>query len=255
MKSLNMFLIFLRQSFNRKLCFCVLFTTMIMSGAIVGLIDSNASAWYLLSMAINGSGAVSLLICVIPIMPYASSLAEEYEANMIRYYTIRTGTAAYLVNKMIVSFISGFVTMFLSQLLFLLIFVNFLPLFNIPTSDYAYEQLMANGKVIIGITMFMIHMSLSGALMAVIAVFVSTIVPNKFAAVSIPVIVYFTLSRIFQLGTNIPKFLIPAYLIEGVAGMENPIMELMLKFFTVVILSALAVVLGKIGLKRRIANA
>lgn len=250
-----MFFIFVKQSFNRKLCFCVLGTMIIMSGAIVGLISPTASVWYLLNKAIVGSGVVSLLICVVPIIPYASSLAEEYETNMIKYYTIRTGTAAYLINKMIVSFISGFVTMFLSQLLFLLIFVKFFPLFHTPHTYYAYEQLMLNGEVMKGLIMFMSHMSLSGALMAVIAVFVSTIVPNKFAAVSVPVIVYFTCSRIFNFGTNVPKFLLPSYLIEGVVGIENPVMELMIKFFTILILSVFAVVLGYIGLKRRIANA
>lgn len=238
-----------------KLYFCVLGTMIIMSGAIIGLIDPLASVWYLLENAIIGSGVVSLLICVIPIIPYASSLAEEYETGMIKYYTIRTGTTAYLINKIIVSFISGFVTMFLSQLLFILIFVNFFPLFNTSHTDYAYEQLMLNGKVMKGLTMFMTHMSLSGALMAVIAVFVSTIVPNKFAAISVPVIIYFTFSRIFHFGTNVPKFLSPSYLIEGIVGIENPVTELMMKFFTIIILSALVVIFGNIELKRRIANA
>ena len=256
MKSLSMFLIFLKQSVNRKLCFCVLFTTLIMCGAIVGLMDSTtASVWYLLDKAIVGSGVVSLMICVIPIIPYAISLAEEYETGMMKYYTIRTGRTSYLTNKIIVSFVSGFMTMFLSQVLFVLIFVQFFPLFNTSRTYYAYDQLMQNGEVIKGFVMYMTHMSLSGALMAVIAVFVSTIIPNKFAAVSLPVVIYFTLSRIFHVGGNLPKFLMPAYLIESVVGMENPVMELTLKFITVIVLSASVIVFGNIGLKRRIANA
>ncbi len=250
-----MFFIFLKQSFNLKLCFCVLGTTMILSGAIMKLMDPTASVWYLLDKAVSGSGVVSLLICVVPIIPYAATMAEEYETNMLRYYTVRTGTTTYFINKIIVSFISGFATMFLSQLLFVLIFVNFFPLFNHPSTYYAYEQLMVNGEVVKGLTMYMVHMSLSGALMAVMAVFVSTIVPNKSAAISVPVILYFTFSRIFQLGTNMPKFLIPAYLIEGVVGMENPVTELTMKFFAVIMISAFILIFGHIGLKRRIANA
>lgn len=254
MKSLKMFFVFLKQSMNLKLAFCVLTTTIIMSGAIIGLTDPSSSVWYLLDKAVVGSGVVSLLICTIPIIPYGLSMAEEYETNMMRYYTIRTGTVSYLINKMIVSFISGFLTMFLSFLLFVVIFVQFFPLFSDTHTYYAYEQLMVNGEVMKGFTMFMTHMSLSGALMAAIAVFVVTIIPNKFAAISFPVIGYFTLSRIFHVGVNLPKFLLPAYLIESIVGMENPYTELMLKFLTVTVISVFMMIFGCIELRRRIAD-
>lgn len=254
MKWHNLFFTFLKQSINLKLGACVLTTTIIMSGVIIGLIDPGSSVWYLLDKAMVGSGVVSLLICTIPIIPYGLSLSEEYETNMMRYYTIRTGTVRYFINKITVSFISGFLTMFLSQLLFVLIFIPFFPLFNKMHTYYAYEQLMQNGKVIKGLTMFMTHMSLSGALMAAAAVFVSTIIPNKFAAISVPVIVYFTLSRIFNLGINLPKFLLPSYLIEGIVGIENPNTELMLKFIPVMVILVLLMLFGSVELKRRIAN-
>lgn len=255
MKARNMFFIFLKQSINQKLWLCVVVTTLIMSGAITGLLVPNTSVWYLLDKSIVGSGVVSLLICVIPIIPYGLSVAEEYETGMMRYYTIRTGRTIYFVNKTIVSFVSGFMTMFLSQLLFIVIFMQFYPLFQTPHTYYPYEQLIVNGEVLKGFVMFMTHMALSGAFMSVIAVFVSTVIPNKFAAISVPVIVYFTSSRIFDIGSNLPKFLIPSYLIESVVGMEDPNKELMLKFCTVIVLSVLLMIIGNIILKRRIADA
>lgn len=250
-----MFFSFLKQSINRKLWFCVLVTVVIMSGAVAGLFGPTASVWYLLDKAMIGSGVVSLLICVIPILPYGGSAAEEFETGILRYYTIRTGRTVYFANKVLVSFISGFLTMFLAQAAFILIFLPFYPLFGHGHTYYAYEGLMKNGEVLRGVLMFMAHMSLSGALMAAAAVFVSTVIPNKFAAISVPVIVYFTCSRIIPVGSGVPEFLNPAFIVEGIVGMKDPNTELLVKFCTVVILSALFAILGNLLLKRRIAHA
>ena len=255
MKGLHLFCTFLKHSLNKKLCFCVLLTTLIMSGTVSGLMNEDSSVWYLLDKSLVGSGVVSLLICVVPILPFAASLAEEFETNSIRSFTIRTGTGMYLLNKIIVSFLNGFIVMLLSQLLFILIFINFFPVFTQPHTYYAYEQLMMDGKVFQGMALFTIHMSLSGSLMAVMAVFVSTIIPNRFAAISVPVILYFTLSRIFPATANIPKFMIPSYLVECPVGMKDPMMEIMCKWMVVSVLAILAFVFGYIALRRRISNA
>ncbi len=253
----NMFFIFLRQSVNWKLWLCGVITTLIMSSTIVGLFAPSTSVWYLLSMAMGGSGAVNLVICILPILPYGGSMAEEYETGIMRYYTIRTGRTIYFVNKIIVSFISGFLTMFLAQLLFIVIFMQFYPLFGSASAvePYGYELMMVNGEVGKAFLVFMVHLSLSGAFMAVIAVFTSAVIPNQFAAISVPVIVYFTFTRIIVADANLPKYLKPSNLIANAMEVENPYTELLVKFCTILVFSAILVILGNPVLKRRIADA
>lgn len=68
---------------------------------------------------------------------------------------------------------------------------------------------MEEGNVLLGFLLYASHHGFSGAITAVCAMWFSTLLPNRFAAATAPLVIYFTLLRIRNWG--FPSLIDPVY--------------------------------------------
>lgn len=109
---------------------------------------------------------------------------------------------------------------------------------------------MMNGQYRKGFLLYIIHHSLSGAVVSVCALWFSTLIPNRYAAAAAPMILYFTLLRLTG-RMDMLHFLHPLYWVNAVYSGETVLETILLKL---AISAALSTVMGcfvKINIDRR----
>lgn len=243
---------FKRAVFSIQFGFSILGITAMMFAAIVGMISENSSIWYLMGLSIGGSGITSMTFCVLPVFAFGLSYAIENETHAERYWIVRAGTGTYAWSKMITSAISGFLTVFLGISLFAVILLPIWPFYNQPCTDYTYELLMRDGKVLLGFLLYASHHSLSGAVMAVCAMWCSTLLPNRFVTTVAPMTLYFTILRFRN--NNFPSLLDPIYWNSGIYDTETAGKTILIKIITSMILCMIMGIFIKINIDRRLLN-
>lgn len=247
----------LRQALSWRLVVCGGGVTLIMVGAISGLLDgssSNCSVWYLLDHSIFGSGAFATAICILPALTYSVTLPMEWKTSAAPYWIVRTGISPYVISKMIVSAIAGLLTLVMGMLLFVGIFSIWYPIYISPHTNIAYDALLAEGKIGAGLAGYILNYGLSGALAAACGTFVATFISDPFVAASSPLLVYFTLTRLTS-GKNLPGMLNPLYWMEGIVGTSSAGQALLEKFLVVAVLCTGMSLVAIRQMKRRVRNA
>lgn len=187
---------------------------------------------------ISGSGNFILIVGLFPLIPYATTFASEWETRATSYWLIRSGVRNYAANKVIVSAFSGFLATFAGILLYALFLMIKLPLFTEITTFDAYTPLLEAGMPVRYLLVSAAHLSLSSALFATAALWISTYIPNRFTAISAPIVLYFTLYRLTRFW-DLPPFLHLSTLFEGTYHAGSPQATMFLKLGTVVILCTL----------------
>lgn len=203
--------------------------------AIAGMLtDNHVSIWYLMDLSIQGSGIDSMTKCILPVFAFGLSYASEWEQKAQRFWLVRAGADAYAFSKVAVSFLSGFLTIFVGIGLFIVILLPFYP-FYLPWSDSLYELLAAEGRVLAGLLLYMTHHGLTGGLTAVCSMWFSTVMPNRFAAAAAPFVLYFALRRITE-RMGLPGYLSPTYWVSGVYYAETAAQTIAIKLATTIVL-------------------
>lgn len=255
MKLLRALWVQLRQMFSWQLALCGALAALMMELSVAGIIAdhisgraSYTSVWYLA----NSTGADLLTLFVLPALPFAMSLAQDWDSRALPYWAAREGVARYTVSKLLASALAGFLTVALGLVLFVLINGAYLPWFA-PCSGVDYETLFEEGHILLGWTGYILHMSLSGALIGALGMFTSIIVPNRFVAVSAPLAIHLTVMRV------IPTELIspisvwhPVNWVEGMHYTASPGRTLLEKLLLTAGFCALMCGLGCVRMKRRL---
>ena len=246
----------LRQALSWRLVVCGVGVTLVMTGAISGLIvdSSEPSVWYMLNKSILGSGAFSTAICILPALTYSVTLPMEWKASATPYWIVRTGISPYAISKMIVSAVAGLLTLAVGMLLFVGIFSIRYPIYISSCTDTAYDALLAEGKIAAGLAGYILNYSLSGALAAACGTFVATFIPDPFVAASSPLLVYFTLTRLTS-GKNLPGILNPLFWMEGIVATSSTGQAILEKFIVIAILCTGMSLAAIWQMKRRVRNA
>lgn len=193
-----------------RFCLGVAGVSALMLASVFGIQSSGESVWSLMRLAIHGNGFESIELCVFPVFAYGMSYALEWEQKVQRFLLIRSGVKEYMISKLAVCFLSGFLTVFLGLAVFIVLWCPFYPLYNHPVTPFQYESLMSEGKVLEGYLYYMVHQGITGGISAVCGVWISTIRPNRFAAAASPLVLYFCLLRVAE-GLTIPEVLKPLY--------------------------------------------
>jgi hypothetical protein len=218
--------------------------------------EAFTSVWYVLTMTVQGSGSATIILLMLPIFPFALSLAEEWEERAVNFHLIRTGSNRYALTKITVASVTGFLVIFAGLLLFVLAKCLTLPLF-IGSASNIYNMMGEQGKALTGIMLYIIHFGFSGSITASCAVLVSTFVTNRFVAAATPVVLHFTLLRFIS--TNLfpyeMLYLHPIFWIEGVYEFESPWVTLLVKAVTAVVLCAVMFAITRYKLRRKLAYA
>lgn len=229
--------------------------SLIMFAAVPGLLgDTSSSVFYLMDLSLPGSGLSSMVLCILPVFAFAISFASEWEEKAVSFWIVRTGVVRYTISKIVVSAVSGFMTIVVGMILFILVLRPWFPLFTTVHTDLSYETLMVQGHVYAGLLLYISHFALSGALTAVCAMWISAYLPNRFVVATAPVVLYFTSLRITG-RLELPAYLDPVFWVGGIYNVASPVATLLTKLVTVIILCCIMCVAATLQMKRRISHA
>lgn len=220
--------------------FAVCGIAVVMIFGIWGLIEDQSymSVTYLYGMAMGG-GSLFLMTGILPLFAYATTFASEWEQRATSFWLVRTGVRRYAISKVLVSALSGFLTTFVGLALFVLIIRIKLPLSSDASAGGSvYASLVEQGMPIQYFLFHITHFSLTAALFAVIAIWVSTYIPNKFVTIAAPLVIYFVTFR-FTTQLPIPEYLKADSIVELIYDAGSPSASLLIKLGIVVLLCTL----------------
>ena len=231
----SLFTVHLRQAIiSIRFVLSVCGVTLVMLFTIWDLeVYEYADAIYFYGLALGG-GIFVLITGILPLFPFATSFATEWNNRATNFWMVRTGVRNYSVSKVLASGISGFLTTAIGLVVFTLLMRIRLPLFVQSSTGDPYEYLLLVEMPISYLFFHITHISLTAALFAVIALWVSTYLPNKFVVLAAPLVLYFIVHR-FTTQLDIPEYLKAMNIVEGMYNAGSPIATLLIKLGTVFI--------------------
>lgn len=213
---------------SKGLYIAVFGTFLVICLGVSGLLSDGGDVIFLLGMAINGSSAILLIVCVFPTLALSTTFATDWNEASFRPWMIRTGIRAYVWAKILVCAISGFVATFLGIALFVVVFSFARPLFLKVQAFNAYSGLLQLGRVYSYLLLFITHISLSSSIFAVLALFASAYFQNSYTAVAMPVVIYMFAVRLSE-AVRPPAFLSLSTVIETAYNAGSPLRSIALK--------------------------
>lgn len=221
-----------RAILSRRFFFGICFLLAAMMLSIAGLISNAADAIYLLGLTRSGSANSLLFLCLLPMLPFATSFAAEWNEKATNFWIIRLGCLRYSLSKVVISALSGFLFTATGMLIFLLVLSFKIPLFVRSSSGDVYAQLLDAGHPGRYLFFYISHFALSSSLFAVAALWVSTLIPHVFTSIAGPLVIYFAAHR-FTTTLDIPNYLKAGYIVESITGQGTPWQALLTKLGTV----------------------
>lgn len=200
---------------------------------------------------VRGSGIFIMTLAILPLFPFSLSYAEEHNEKNLSFWVIRAGVKSYIMTKYIAAVLSGMLSYVVGTLLFILACSLRTSLFYHISSWNAYVSLLENGQIMLYLVVILIHFSFSAAIFCGLTMCVSVWFSNRFAAVILPMVVYFMIGRMMA---NMPWYFTIIGLIEGVVDAGTVGLSLLVKgAVSLVLLTVMAgIVLD--GAERRMRN-
>ena len=174
-----------------------------------GSIDSVLTGFF---WAIDANGSYMVLLCLLPIFPYALVYVREWNERATPFWMIRTGVRPYMVAKLIVTAVSAFLAVFLGILLYACTQRLFLPWGSVGQGGIHYD----GDSVAICLLLTASYKGVSAMLVAVCALWVSLYISNVYAALIGPSILYWLALRLDTF--SLPPILSPTYWIQAYGG-------------------------------------
>ena len=138
----------------------------------------------------SGSGSADLLIMVFPLLPYTLAYAREEQENAVGFWVVRSGAGKYMAAKVTASCLMALasVMVFFAILAVILLLKGHL-LYNpkLEVLQDPYDILRLIGHPVGYLLLYSAHYGLGGALMAGCAVWISSLYPSWFLALTGPV--------------------------------------------------------------------
>ncbi|GAF66844.1 hypothetical protein BTS2_3749 [Bacillus sp. TS-2] len=218
---------------SSRFLICVGLVTLSLFMVSFSFIQSEQTVLQLLTLALGGTtGILMLILGTFPLLPFAISYATDWEQKTTSFWMIRSGVLQYAIHKCLMSAVSAFLVTSLGLTLFISIMSIWLPLFSTEIAIEAYQPFLVDGKPVLYFFFHITHFSLSASLFAIVALWVSTMIPNKFVALATPVVLYFVAHRLTTT-LNIPVYLKALTIVEGYYNGGTPYLSLSIKLVTV----------------------
>lgn len=242
-----------RALFSVRFFACCFLVCLIVIFTSIPLIHPDQGAIELLEASLGGSsGNLMLVLALVPLIPFTLSFGMEYQQKAILPWIIRSGVKSYALGKLSLSLISAFLTTAIGLAFVVLILSIWLPVHQHGVGTEAYSIYLVNGQVIRYLIFYIAHISLSSVLFAMIAFWVSTMMPNRYVTLAAPVVCYYLLHRLTS-SLNIPVQFKAMYIFESVYDAGTVWSSFLLKLMTVLIISLPLAYLSYINIKRRVA--
>jgi hypothetical protein len=186
----------------------------------------------------SGGGNTILVVGILPLIPFATTFASEWEERAVSFWIVRSGICNYAVSKVMVSAVSGSLATLAGILVYALLLLIKMPLFSRISTGDAYAPLLEAGRPVRYLLYSAAHLSLSSALFTVAALWISTYIPNRFTALAAPAVLYFALFRLTRFW-DIPPYLQIGTIVEGTYHAGSPLASMLFKLGTVTLLCLL----------------
>lgn len=216
--------------------------------------DRSCTVFYLLSM-LMGSGMEGVGFFILPVFAFGLSYASEYREGADRLLVARVGCSRYITSKIITCAVSGFATVFMGMVIFIMLSGITHPLYRLGYSHtyLQYAELIAEGMVWKGYLLYMLHLGLSGSITSVCALWLSALKPNVFFAATAPFLLFFTITRITS-GKQLPGLLDPTYWYAAVYEMGTVGSTILARIAVVLVLCTVMGMAASYHIKRRLRN-
>ena len=186
--------------------------------------ENAISGWSVL----RGMGSFIMTLAIFPLLPFSLSYADERNERVLPFWIVRIGIKSYMCEKFIVSVLSGMLAYMGGMLLYLLFACLQFP-FHVGGSSAvdAYSEWLEQGKPFLYFFISVFHYSFSAAIFCGLAVCLSVYIPNRFAVIMLPILIYLLLVRIGEF--NYFSWLRPGSLIESITDAGTPLLSLLVK--------------------------
>lgn len=192
----------LKSDFQRAICsysflFATLGVTLLVSSSGYTMIWGG-SILEALQSGVWGNGVEIVINSILPLVPFAISFATEWKEHSYLFYISRVGVERYILSKLLVSAVSGFLVLLVGLSLSVPILKLLAPEYPMAMAGHGVfvESLHLEGHVFAAFAAFIADYALIGWLTSVCAVWFSTYVPNAFATLAAPFMINFTLLRL-----------------------------------------------------------
>ena len=136
------------------------------------------------------SKAVRALAPILATLPFSASYIEELETKFVRFFLVRSGYTAYILNRITICYIlGGNIFVIGSILAWQIATVIFLP-FEITALETASDTVSLAKNILL--------LGLNGGLWSTIGMTISTIMESKYIAYASPFIVYYLLVILYE---------------------------------------------------------
>ena len=194
----------------RRAVFSVSFAAAVFFMALLELLSSGLmlknpgfTVVEILDNLFGGTGASTILIGMLPLLPYALSYAKDMEEHALCFYMAREDTAVFMLCRFFTACFSALLSVMasffvLAAVLMSLGYPLYTPQYFVDnSSDITYMQFLADEKPLSYMIFYSMDKGLGAAMMAGCAVFLSTLVPNSFFVFCAPICIYFLALRLF----------------------------------------------------------
>lgn len=209
--------------------------------------DKSSDLLYVIDLMIN-LGLFKKVIVFFSAIPFVTVFCQDYNSGYINSVVSRSGEKSYILSNMVICVVSGFSAVFLGIMLFSGIILPFFPL----KASSVYTNIASNTPFIYLLFLISIF-SLYAAMWTAAGLAMSSILPDKYAALGSPLIFGYILE---ELTLKLPPHL-------NLYAMSHPGWEILGKsvfldyFYTISVFVFVIVISGCIFshfVKRRIRN-
>ncbi|MCB8818088.1 hypothetical protein [Desulfosporosinus shakirovi] len=155
---------------------------------------------------VAGMQGFSLLSVIFATLPYSTSFCTDWSNQFIRSSVIRTNINSYSISKVFTCAFAGGSAVAIGEILFMLILHMKLPLVDSESHMFAnavsapiYGSLLSDGNYIVYFAAQIVIVFFASAFFAVLALCISTYLPNVFVTMASPVLFFYFFIRIPQL--------------------------------------------------------
>lgn len=202
-----------------------------------------------------GSGGVEMVIyMILPVFPFALSYAEDVYSGAVPFWSVRCGIQRYVRGVWVTAAVTGFLTVFLGLMLFDTVVFTTIPVPEVEADENLFGNFLKYGSPVPYLLVDGFYKALSGAMTACIAVWFSSMVPDRLATIVSPVILDFLYIRIISVFPYYYNFkLIKGITIEG-GGELRWLWTILAKLATALALCTALGLLAEHNAKRRQKN-
>lgn len=182
----------------------------------------------------------TLVITMLPLLPFALSYQSERREHSLRFYYVRVGVAEYTFAKFIATVAAGFCVVFLGYALYIGVLSIFFPL-NIAEASHSHNSFTVffeEGKYFLYLLCRVYGYSTSGALCAGLGLWFSTYIREKYVTVILPFFAYMLLLFVFQ-QIGVPHEFYPTEWLLTEMDLGTPMLSIVVK--TVIVLGVLSI--------------